>query len=88
MALKDVYAKPLASLDSLGEQLAFHLGVLKAVPRSVTLAPGATVQLAALVEWLGGFPVVVKTPGGEGGQGTMCADSLPEIGRASCRERV
>ena len=34
MALKDVYAKPLASLDDLGGQLAFHLGVLKAVQKA------------------------------------------------------
>ena len=39
MALKDVYAKPLASLDTLGGQLAFHLGVLRAIPRSITRYP-------------------------------------------------
>jgi phospholipid/cholesterol/gamma-HCH transport system permease protein len=49
MALKDVYAKPLASLDSLGEQLAFHLGVLKAVPRSVTRYPREIMRILAEV---------------------------------------
>ena len=34
--LRSVYQKPLNSLDSLGEQLAFYLGVLKATPRSIT----------------------------------------------------
>jgi hypothetical protein len=28
------------------------------------------------VDWLGGLPVVVKTPGGEGGVGTMIADTF------------
>jgi hypothetical protein len=49
------------------------------VPRWLTLEPGSAVPLAELVEWLGGFPVVVKSPGGEGGLGTMRADSLPAL---------
>ena len=36
MSLRTTMAKPLASLDSLGEQLAFYLRVLQATPRSVT----------------------------------------------------
>ncbi len=49
MPLRDVYAKPLASLDDLGGQLAFHLGVLKAVPRSVTRYPREIMRILAEV---------------------------------------
>ncbi|WP_439939814.1 MlaE family ABC transporter permease [Nocardia sp. N13] len=49
MALKDIYAKPLASLDDLGGQLAFHIGVLKAVPRSVTRYPREILRILAEV---------------------------------------
>lgn len=49
MPLKDVYAKPLASLDNLGEQLAFHIGVLRAVPRSVTRYPREIMRILAEV---------------------------------------
>ena len=44
MALKDFYAKPLASLDTLGGQLAFHLGVLL----------GSRQELEALEDLTGG----------------------------------
>jgi hypothetical protein len=47
MPLRDVYAKPLASLDDLGGQLAFHLGVLKAVPRSVTRYPREIMRISS-----------------------------------------
>ncbi|MBD3913870.1 MlaE family ABC transporter permease [Nocardioides hwasunensis] len=49
MALKDAYARPLASLDSLGEQLAFHLRVLRAVPRAVTRYPREILRILAEV---------------------------------------
>jgi len=49
MPLRDVYAKPLASLDDLGGQLSFHLGVLKAVPRSVTRYPREIMRILAEV---------------------------------------
>jgi len=49
MALKDVYAKPLASLDSLGGQLAFHLGVLRAIPRSIARYPREIMRIVAEV---------------------------------------
>ena len=49
MALKDVYAKPLASLDTLGGQLAFHLGVLRALPRSVRRYPREIMRILAEV---------------------------------------
>ncbi len=49
MALRDVYAKPLASLDGLGGQLAFHIAVLRAVPRSVTRYPREIMRILAEV---------------------------------------
>ncbi|TGN62588.1 ABC transporter permease [Nocardioides eburneiflavus] len=49
MALKDVYAKPLSSLDDLGGQLAFHLKVLRSVPRSVTHYPREIMRILAEV---------------------------------------
>jgi phospholipid/cholesterol/gamma-HCH transport system permease protein len=49
LALRDVYAKPLASLDDLGGQLAFHIAVLKAVPRSVTRYPREIMRILAEV---------------------------------------
>src|SRR6476620_4730289 len=49
MALRDVFAKPLASLDDLGGQLAFHLKVLRAVPRSVTRYPREIMRILAEV---------------------------------------
>lgn len=49
MPLRDVYAKPLASLDDLGGQLAFHLAVLKAVPRSITRYPREIMRILAEV---------------------------------------
>ncbi len=49
MALKDVYAKPLASLDTLGAQLAFHLGVIKAIPRSIRRYPREILRILAEV---------------------------------------
>ncbi|WP_210650062.1 ABC transporter permease [Nocardioides sp. SYSU D00065] len=48
-ALRDVYAKPLASLDDLGGQLAFHLAVLRAVPRAVTRYPREIMRILAEV---------------------------------------
>ncbi len=49
MPLKDVYAKPLASLDDLGGQLAFHLAVLRAVPRSIRRYPREIMRILAEV---------------------------------------
>lgn len=49
MALKDVYARPLASLDTLGGQLAFHLRVLRSVPRSITRYPREIMRILAEV---------------------------------------
>ena len=45
--IKAVYEKPLKSLDTLGEELAFYLGVLRAVPRSVMHYPREIMRLLA-----------------------------------------
>ncbi|CAM3530256.1 MlaE family ABC transporter permease [Nocardioides zeicaulis] len=47
--IKDLCARPLASLDGLGEQLSFHLKVLRAVPRSVTRYPREIMRILAEV---------------------------------------
>jgi len=49
------------------------------VPRYAWVQTRAPEALPQLVEWLGGLPVVVKVPGGEGGVGTLRADSLPAL---------
>jgi hypothetical protein len=49
------------------------------VPRSVRVGPAHKRSLDELVTWLGGFPIVVKLPGGEVGIGTMRADSMPSL---------
>ena len=38
--MKSLYKKPLGSLDNLGGQLAFHIGVVRAIPRSITDVEG------------------------------------------------
>lgn len=38
-------------------------------------------RLADQVAWLGGYPVVVKRPGGEGGQGITLASTLEDLQR-------
>ena len=47
--LKSVYEKPLASVDTMGGQLAFYIGVLRAVPRSVTRYPKEILRILAEV---------------------------------------
>lgn len=49
------------------------------MPRTVHTLPKDRVKLDRLVRSLGGFPVVVKVPGGEGGQGVIRVDSLPAL---------
>jgi len=49
------------------------------VPRFAWIQASAPAALPDLVAWLGGFPLVVKVPGGEGGVGTLRADSLPGL---------
>jgi phospholipid/cholesterol/gamma-HCH transport system permease protein len=62
--LRDVYAKPLASLDGLGGQLAFHLGVLRAVPRAVTRYPREIMRiLAEITLGTGALAVIGGTVG-------------------------
>lgn len=45
-------------------------------PRSRSVSEADPAQVAALVQWLGGLPVVVKVSGGEGGVGVMRADTF------------
>ncbi|MDP3894492.1 ABC transporter permease [Nocardioides sp.] len=47
--LKSVYEKPLASLDTMGGQLAFYLRVLAALPRSVRRYPKEILRILAEV---------------------------------------
>ena len=47
--LKSVYQKPLESVDTMGGQLAFYIGVLRAVPRSVTRYPKEILRILAEV---------------------------------------
>jgi phospholipid/cholesterol/gamma-HCH transport system permease protein len=47
--VRTVYQKPLDSLGTLGGQLAFYLGVLRAVPRSVTRYPKEILRILAEV---------------------------------------
>ncbi|MBS2939511.1 ABC transporter permease [Nocardioides sp. J2M5] len=49
MALKDLHTKPLDALDGLGGQLAFHLAVLRAVPRSIRRYPREILRILAEV---------------------------------------
>jgi len=49
------------------------------VPRSIPVACTDAPVLADHVERLGGFPVIVKIGGGEGGIGVMRADSMPVL---------
>lgn len=49
------------------------------VPRWFPIATVDRAALADFVERVGGFPVVVKVAGGEGGLGVMRADSMPTL---------
>ena len=47
--IRNVYRAPLNSLDGLGGQLAFYLGVLRAIPRSVRRYPKEILRILAEV---------------------------------------
>ncbi len=47
--MKSVYEKPLSSLDTMGGQLAFYIGVLRAVPRSISRYPKEILRILAEV---------------------------------------
>jgi hypothetical protein len=73
------YTDPAGPLRATIEQdLVFERAGLP-VPRFAWIQARAPEALPGLVEWLGGFPLVVKVPGGEGGVGTLRADSLPGL---------
>ncbi|GAA3814422.1 ABC transporter permease [Nocardioides panacisoli] len=46
-SVKAIYEKPLKGLDTLGEELSFYLGVLRATPRSVRHYPREILRLLA-----------------------------------------
>jgi len=48
-SVKTVYQAPLKSLDGLGGQLSFYIGVLRAVPRSITRYPKEIARILAEV---------------------------------------
>lgn len=45
--VKAIYEKPLKGLDTLGEELSFYLGVVRAIPRSVSHYPKEILRLLA-----------------------------------------
>jgi hypothetical protein len=47
--------------------------------RAAHTLPRDRILLERIVKKLGGFPVVAKVPGGEGGQGVIRVDSLPAL---------
>ena len=47
--IKQVYEKPLSSLDKMGEELAFYIRAIRATPRSVTRYPKEIMRLLAEV---------------------------------------
>ncbi|GAB3256549.1 ABC transporter permease [Alteromonas gracilis] len=47
--VKQVYARPLGALERLGEELAFYLAALRAVPRSIKRYPREILRLLAEV---------------------------------------
>ncbi len=47
--VKALYQKPLASLDRTGSQLAFYIGVLRAIPRSIVRYPKEIMRILAEV---------------------------------------
>lgn len=49
------------------------------MPATLHVVPRERDALAQAVDRLGGFPVVLKVPGGEGGQGVLRVDSLPAL---------
>jgi len=49
------------------------------VARKICLPATDSDELAGQVDWLGGFPVVVKLAGTEGGQGVLLAQNLNEL---------
>jgi ribosomal protein S6--L-glutamate ligase len=49
------------------------------VPRTAHVLPRDPIALEGIVKRLGGFPVVAKVPGGEGGTGVIRADSPPAL---------
>lgn len=64
--------------STLNPLLAFQRAGLP-VPRHLRVEQAPGDRLEGWVDWLGGFPLVVKSGGGEGGVGTLIADSMPAL---------
>ena len=47
--LKQVYERPLSSLDKMGEELAFYIRAIRVTPRSITRYPKEILRLLAEV---------------------------------------
>ena len=47
--LKQIYERPMRTLDTMGEELAFYIRALIATPRSVTRYPKEILRLLAEV---------------------------------------
>ncbi|MCZ4499486.1 MAG: transporter permease [Marmoricola sp.] len=47
--IRSIYERPLQTLDTMGEQLAFYLGALRATPRSIKRYPKEILRLLAEV---------------------------------------
>ena len=67
-----------AFFDCTNSTLRFERAGLP-IPPTVYCSTTDRATLRAYVERLGGFPVVIKAPGGEGGVGVMRADSFPAL---------
>lgn len=48
-SIRGIYQRPLSTLDTLGEQVAFYLSVLKALPRSIARYPKEILRILAEV---------------------------------------
>lgn len=78
-AVASFYRTPEAALyDCLAPTLIFERAGLP-IPRTVTLASADRRLLRRYVDWLGGFPVVLKWPGRSRGIGVVRADSFATL---------
>ncbi len=62
--IKAIYERPLQTLDTLGEELAFYIRALIATPRSITRYPKEILRLLAEVTLGSGALAVIGGPVG------------------------
>lgn len=70
---------PAGPFESLVDPLRWFTLAGLPVPRFAVVEPGCGASLEGIAASLGGWPLVVKSPGGEGGVGTLRADSPPAL---------